>query len=98
MTISMFSKQYYVYIITNKYNTVFYTGITSNLAKRIHEHKQKLADGFTKRYNIYKLVYVESYPNVRDALEREKQIKDYRREKKFALIRKENPGFKEIEI
>ncbi len=92
------TKSYFVYIVTNKYNTVFYTGITNNLVKRIYEHRQKYVDGFTKRYDIYKLVYFEEYSDVRNALEREKQIKDYRREKKFDLIRKENPQFEELEV
>lgn len=87
---------YHVYIITNKLNTVFYTGITSNLARRIYEHKNKLIDGFTKKYNVYKLVYFEEYSDVRDALNREKQVKDYRREKKIALIKKQNTELEEL--
>ena len=92
----MNTKRYFVYIITNTYNTVFYTGITNNLVRRVFEHKNKLVTGFTKKYNIWKLVYFEEYPDVRDALNREKQIKDYRREKKLTLIRKVNPTLKEI--
>lgn len=79
-------------------NTVFYTWITSNLARRIYEHKNKLIDGFTKKYNVYKLVYFEEYSDVRDALNREKQVKDYRREKKIALIKKQNTELKELNI
>lgn len=92
------NKTYYVYITTNTYNTVFYTGITSNLIKRTYQHKHKLVDGFTKKYNLWKLIYYEEYTDVRDALEREKQVKDYRREKKLALIRKMNPRFEEINV
>jgi putative endonuclease len=91
-------KQYYVYIITNTFNTVFYTGITNNLIRRVFEHKNKLVDGFTKKYNIWKLVYFEEYKNVRDALEREKQIKDFRREKKLQLISSSNHKLEEIKL
>ena len=92
------TKSYSVYILTNSYNTVFYTGITNNLQRRVYEHKNKLVDGFTKKYNMWKLIYFEEYPDVRDALEREKQLKDYRREKKLVLIKKENPQLEEIHI
>ncbi|HSX08859.1 MAG TPA: GIY-YIG nuclease family protein [Candidatus Saccharimonadales bacterium] len=92
------SKQYYVYIITNKYNTVFYTGVTNNLPRRIYEHKNKLILGFTSRYNIWKLIYYEEYAAIDDALNREKQVKDYRREKKLKLIKEINNNLSEIEI
>jgi putative endonuclease len=82
--------------MTNTYNTVYYTGVTNNLIKRIYEHRNKLIDGFTKRYNIWKLIYYEEYRDVREALTREKEIKDYRREKKLALIKKINPKFEEL--
>lgn len=91
-------KQYYVYILTNTYNTVFYTGVTNNLIKRIYEHKNKLIDGFTKKYNIWKLIYFEEFSDVRDALTREKQLKDYRREKKLQLIKTLNKDLLEIKI
>lgn len=94
----MSSKQYYVYVITNFRNTVFYTGVTNNLERRIFEHKNKLVDGFTKKYNIWKLIYYEQYVDVRDALEREKQIKDYRREKKIELIKTMNTALIEIKL
>jgi putative endonuclease len=67
-------KNYYVYIITNKSKTL-YTGITNDLTKRIYEHKKKLLDGFTKKYNIDKLVYMELFTNPEDAIRREKQVK-----------------------
>lgn len=92
----MTHKVYYVYIITNFKNSVFYTGITNNLERRTFEHKFKLVDGFTKKYHIWKLVYFEEYTDVRLALEREKQLKDYRREKKLKLIKNNNPTFKEV--
>lgn len=91
-------KTYYVYILTNTYNTVFYTGITNDLSRRLYEHKSKLVEGFTKKYNIWKLVYFGEYGDVRESLEREKQIKDYRREKKLDLIKKNNSSLSEIEI
>ncbi len=88
-------KEYYVYIITNKYNTVFYTGVTNDLRRRIYEHKNKLIKGFTHKYNISKLIYYETYQNINEAIAREKQLKDFRREKKLFLIRKQNPDLKE---
>lgn len=94
----MTTKTYYVYIVTNTHNTVFYTGITNDLIRRVYEHKNKLVDGFTKKYNIWKLVYYETFNDIKDALEREKKLKDYRREKKLSLITEMNPGLKEIVI
>ncbi|MBD3306107.1 GIY-YIG nuclease family protein [candidate division KSB3 bacterium] len=79
-------KRYYVYILTNKRHTVLYTGFTSNLARRVFEHKSKLIDGFTKRYNVDKLVYYEVFDEVQYAIAREKQIKAGSRKKKIALI------------
>jgi len=84
-------KQYYIYIATNKTNKVLYTGVTSDLIKRLYEHKNKLADGFTKRYNVTKLVYFEMFPDLRDAIAREKQIKAGSRQKKLDLITSMNP-------
>jgi len=78
-------KQYYVYIMTNKSKTL-YTGVTDNLERRVYEHKNKLVEGFTKRYNITKLVYYEETNNVQSAIEREKQIKGWLRRRKIALI------------
>lgn len=92
----MHYRSYCVYILTNFQNTVFYTGITNNLKRRIYEHKNKLVEGFTKKYHIWKLVYFEEYNDIRDALEREKQIKKYRREKKISLIHLLNPELREI--
>jgi putative endonuclease len=71
------------YILTNHNNKVFYTGVSSNLKKRIWQHKEKLVDGFTKRYNVCKLVYFEIYDNPRMAIKREKQIKNLLRKKKL---------------
>jgi putative endonuclease len=72
-------KCYYVYILTNKSNKVLYTGVTNNLARRMFEHKNKLVEGFTKKYNLTKLVYYEIASNVESAIIREKQIKNWHR-------------------
>lgn len=92
----MSDKKYYVYILTNTFNTVFYTGITNDLQRRIHQHKHKEIPGFTKKYNVHKLVYFEIYSIILDAIAREKQIKKYRREKKLILINKNNTQFKDL--
>ena len=89
------AKQYYVYIMTNKSRTL-YTGITDNLERRAYEHKKKLLDGFTKKYNITKLVYYEVTSDVRAAIEREKQIKGWLRMKKIALIEAINPQWADL--
>ena len=75
-------KQYYIYIMTNKNNSVLYTGVTNDLMRRVYEHKNKLVDGFAKKYNIDKLVFYEIYSDVNDAIAREKQIKGGSRAKK----------------
>ena len=82
----MAAKQYYVYIMANKQHTVLYTGMTDNLAKRVWQHKQRLIEGFTKRYNVVKLVYYEVFGDCLSALRREKQIKAGSRKKKEELI------------
>ena len=73
-----------------------YVGVTNNLERRIHEHKNKLADGFTKKYGLDKLVYFEETDNVRDALEREKQLKKWNRRWKMDLIEKDNPEWEDL--
>ena len=85
-----------VYILTNINNTVLYTGITSILIKRTLQHKEKLIPGFTKRYNIDKLVYFEFYADIRDAIAREKQIKAGSRKKKIELIESMNPEWRDL--
>ncbi len=87
----MQEKQGYVYIITNELNTVLYIGVTSNLPKRIYEHKTKVVEGFSKRYNLNKLVYYEISPSILSAIEREKQLKSKKRVYKEALINEFNP-------
>lgn len=94
----MNNRSYYIYILTNTYNTVFYTGVTNNLERRVYEHKTKLVEGFTKKYNLWKMIYFEEYDHIRNAIEREKQVKDYRREKKLVLIKKLNPNLSEIKL
>jgi putative endonuclease len=89
---------YYVYILTNWNNRVVYIGVTKNLKRRIYEHKNKLINGFTKRYNVTKLVYFEETSDVRVAIEREKEIKKWRREKKNALVKTKNPNWDELMI
>jgi len=89
------SKEYYVYIMTNKSRTL-YTGVTNDLIRRVYEHKNKLVKGFTSRYNIQYLVYYESTSNVYAALEREKQIKGWLRKKKIALIDSINPEWVDL--
>jgi putative endonuclease len=88
--------QYFVYILTNWNDKVMYIGVTSNLPKRIYEHKHELVDGFTKTYHVHKLVYYEETPDVRAAILREKQLKRWRREKKNSLVETMNPTWKDL--
>lgn len=94
----MNNQQFAVYIMTNPSHTVLYVGVTNNLARRVWEHKSKQNEGFTKKYNVTKLVYYELTDNPESAIAREKQIKKYRREKKDALIDKLNPNWEEIVV
>ncbi len=87
---------YYVYIMTNKHNTVLYTGVTGNLGQRVYEHKNKIRDGFTAKYNVNKLVFAEYFNDVKYALEAEKQIKSWSRQKKIDLIESVNPEWKDL--
>ena len=88
-------KQYYIYIMTNNSKTL-YIGVTSNLRNRIWQHKNKTVEGFTKKYNITKLIYFEQTENVRSAIEREKQLKGWVRKKKISLIESKNPEWKDL--
>ncbi len=90
------SREYYVYIMTNKHNTVLYTGVTNNLARRVCEHKQGLGGRFTSKYKIRKLVYYEVTTDVRAAIAREKQIKSGSRRKKIDLVNGMNPQWKDL--
>ena len=94
----MYKNTYYVYILTNKTNKVLYTGITNNLSRRIYEHKNKLIDGFTAKYNVSKLVYFDYVEDIKSAIMREKQIKGWIREKKIALIESQNPNWRDLSI
>ncbi|MBP7859719.1 GIY-YIG nuclease family protein [Patescibacteria group bacterium] len=89
-------KQYFIYILTNKNNTVLYTGITSNLQKRIWEHKNKIVEGFSKKYNLTKLIYYETFDNPTNAIDREKQLKAGNRKKKIELIEKNNKEWEDL--
>jgi len=87
---------FYVYIATNKNNSVLYTGVTNDLLRRMHEHKKGLIKGFTKRYRVNKLVFYETFNNPRDAIGAEKKIKGWLRKKKINLIKSKNPEFKDL--
>jgi putative endonuclease len=89
-------RNYYVYLLTNWNNKVMYVGVTNNLERRIYEHKHKLVQGFTQKYNVDKLVYFEETKDVHAALEREKEIKKWRREKKNALVLKDNTEWRDL--
>jgi putative endonuclease len=91
------AQRYFVYILTNKSFTL-YIGVTNNILRRVWEHRNKLIDGFTKKYNIYKLIYLEEYFDIRSAIDREKQLKSWSRKKKISLIKTINPDFRELEI
>jgi len=86
----MLDKSYYVYIMTNKRNSVLYIGVTNDLARRTIEHKDGKGSAFCKKYNISKLVYFEKYNDISIAIEREKQLKNYSRKRKDQLIDKNN--------
>lgn len=87
---------YYVYLLTNRHHTVFYTGVTNDLERRIFEHKVKLNPGFTAKYNCTKLVYYEEYCEILEAIRREKVIKRYKREWKRNLVNLMNPEWKDL--
>ena len=88
-------KTYFVYIMSS-YRRVLYTGVTGNLKRRVYEHRHGIRDGFTKRYNVTRLVYYESSSNIRAAIAREKQIKRWSRSKKVALIGTANPAWRDL--
>ena len=89
-------KKGYVYILFNKRNGTLYTGVTSNLLKRIYEHKNKVMEGFTSKYDVDKLGYFEIYESIKDAIEREKQLKSGARKKKISLIEQINPEWRDM--
>ena len=88
--------KYYVYIMTNAHHTVLYTGVTSDLARRVYEHKNGLGSAFVKKYNVHKLVYYQIGEDVHSTIAREKQIKAGSRKKKIDLINSLNPEWKDL--
>jgi putative endonuclease len=88
-------RDYFVYVLGSK-SGVLYVGVTSDLARRLFEHKQKLVEGFTSKYNVSRLVYFETFENITDAIAREKQIKGWRRSKKITLIELTNPTWRDL--
>ena len=89
-------KLFCVYIITNKKNGTLYVGVTSDLPKRIWQHKNKVVDGFSKKYNLDKLVYYEVHSGPKEAIKREKRLKFWQRKWKIDLIRKSNPNWEDL--
>ncbi|MEN8173624.1 MAG: GIY-YIG nuclease family protein [Chloroflexota bacterium] len=89
-------KQYYVYIMTNTYNTILYTGMTNNLERRVLEHRSGVGSKFTSKYNLHKLVYYEYGSNVEEVIAREKQIKAGSRRKKKELVEEMNPNWNDL--
>ena len=90
------NRSYSVYIMTNKHNTVLYTGVTNDLRRRAYEHRTGQGSGFTSRYNVTKLVYYEVYGGVREAIAREKQMKGGSRQKKCDLVSAMNPEWQDL--
>jgi putative endonuclease len=91
-----YEKYYYVYLLTNFTNRVIYTGVTGDLLARVKQHREKMNEGFTNRYNVWKLVYFEQTQEVYSALEREKQIKAGSRQAKVALVESSNPKWRDL--
>ena len=87
---------YWIYILANKYNNVLYIGVTNDLQRRVFEHKNKLVEGFTQKYNVDRLVYYESTEDVEAAILREKQLKNWRKEKKLVFIERMNPKWLDL--
>ena len=88
--------QFYVYILTNKRNTVLYTGVTNDLKRRVYEHRRKMVSGFTKKYRVCKLVFYEVADSIEAAIQREKQIKGGSRQRKLDLIEGMNPQWRDL--
>jgi putative endonuclease len=93
---TMSSRQYYVYLLASKRNGTLYIGVTSNLVKRVHEHKNNLVEGFTKKYNVHHLVYFETTEDINSAITREKQMKKWKRAWKIELYEKSNPKWRDL--
>jgi len=88
--------QYYLYILSNKFNRTLYLGVTNDLERRMFEHKHKIIDGFTKQYGLDKLMYFEVYQYINDAIRREKNMKKWKRQWKINLIEKDNPNWSDL--
>jgi putative endonuclease len=93
---AVMNKIYYVYILASRRNGTLYIGITSDLVKRVWEHKDKTIKGFTAKYNVNKLVYYEEHNDVNDAIQREKMLKEWNRKWKLELIEKDNPYWNDL--
>ena len=91
----MRTRTFYVYMMAGKFRTL-YTGVTNNLERRVVEHKRKLVPGFTSKYNLNRLVHFETFGDIRDAIQREKQIKGWLRAKKVALVIAHNPAWSDL--
>jgi len=91
-------REYYVYILTNKSNRVLYIGVTNNLQRRMYEHQRDLVEGFAKRYNLKKLVYYEVTSSIKEAIAREKQLKNWHRQWKINLINQSNPCWRDLSV
>lgn len=89
-------KIYFIYILASKKNGTLYIGVTNNLARRVFEHKQNSVEGFTEKYDVHTLVYYEYTENIDSALQREKQLKKWRRQWKINLIEKDNPNWNDL--
>ena len=89
-------KKGYVYILTNQYNSVLYIGVTNNIKRRLLEHREHNNKGFTNKYDVLKVVRVEIFNKITDAITREKQLKGWTRDRKLALIKEENPNFNDL--
>ena len=92
------SREYYVYIMTNRRHAPLYVGVTNDLVRRVYEHRNKLAKSYASKYNITMLMYYETTNNVESAIAREKQLKGWLKEKKIALIESVNPNWKDLAL
>ena len=92
----MLEYEYYVYILTKDRNSTFYVGVTNDLKRRVYEHKEEIVTGFTKKYNVKKLVYYEIHNDINEAIHREKIIKKWKRKYKIDAIERMNPEWKDL--
>jgi len=89
-------RDYFVYILASKRNGTLYVGVTSDLVKRVHQHKYKMSEGFTSKYEVHRLVYYEQTSDVYAAIQREKKLKKWKRQWKIALIEEHNPQWRDL--